>query len=808
MGKKSNGLGAGKKLKKRRSLSKWHDNWYTKRMLRLKQKSDPLKGSHQAKGIVLEKVQVEAKQPNCFDVNTELLTTSGWKTYKEIKDKEEIFTYNLEKESIEKEVIIRKIVEYYDGDLVSYREDDLDFRVTQNHVMLLQTFNRNSAYNGMLTIMTIEAGYMPKQDVIIPCYKDEKIVWVNKEDMLWKLTPYKGFVWCVETKNGYIITKRNGKTMVSHNSAMRKCVSASSLILGSNSLSFPIKDIEESFLDTELLSFNTTKKRIEKTKLVNYIKLFPHKAYKIMTKSGRSLIATPDHPFYTTSGKTDLENIKEGEKVATLPKENILYEIDDSIILDENELLKYIPPKSKKESIIRELKKKGLLPLSLDNQKLPYLIKLLSHLFGDGHVTLRKSGISSRGDFNFCAGIDDLQIIKKDLEFIGLKTSAIRKVDSGGYTYTINKKGIKKGLVKGTSLLLDATSIAFFSLFKALGAPIGKKTDVEFRVPKWVMNSPKQWVKQLFLASYFGCEMTKPEPQISLKSFRTPYFSLNKREDLIESGLEFVDDIKKLLNEFDIEMKKVKVIPHCIRKDGKISHKTKVYLSNTTQNLINLYGKIGFEYATKKEKIARYVYAYVKQKQIKMLKRLEAYDKVIELDKNGLSHKEILEKINTDYPEVNTTTIYDWTFGRVKGELHMLALSDIRFDEWLVEATRGLGFSGFVWEEVKKIEEVSCGDVRDITTKSKNHNFIANGFLVSNCVKVQLLKNGRKITAFAPGNNAIKMIDEHDEVLVECIGGTKGRSKGDLPAIRWQVIKVNDQSLDALLKGKIEKGRR
>jgi len=76
------------------------------------------------------------------------------------------------------------------------------------------------------------------------------------------------------------------------------------------------------------------------------------------------------------------------------------------------------------------------------------------------------------------------------------------------------------------------------------------------------------------------------------------------------------------------------------------------------------------------------------------------------------------------------------------------------------------------------------------------------------CVVCQLIKNGKKITAFAPRNNAIKMIDEHDEVIVECIGGTKGRSKGDLPGIRWQVIKVNDQSLDALLKGKIEKGRR
>jgi len=75
-------------------------------------------------------------------------------------------------------------------------------------------------------------------------------------------------------------------------------------------------------------------------------------------------------------------------------------------------------------------------------------------------------------------------------------------------------------------------------------------------------------------------------------------------------------------------------------------------------------------------------------------------------------------------------------------------------------------------------------------------------------VKVQLIKNGKKVTAFAPGNNAIKIINEHDEVLIEAIGGKKGRAKGDLPGIRWQVIKVNDQSLKALLSGKIEKGRR
>lgn len=76
------------------------------------------------------------------------------------------------------------------------------------------------------------------------------------------------------------------------------------------------------------------------------------------------------------------------------------------------------------------------------------------------------------------------------------------------------------------------------------------------------------------------------------------------------------------------------------------------------------------------------------------------------------------------------------------------------------------------------------------------------------CARVQLVKNGKQITAFMPGDGAQKMINEHDEVIVECIGGKMGRSKGDLPCIRWQVIRVNDQSLDALLRGRIEKARR
>ena len=79
---------------------------------------------------------------------------------------------------------------------------------------------------------------------------------------------------------------------------------------------------------------------------------------------------------------------------------------------------------------------------------------------------------------------------------------------------------------------------------------------------------------------------------------------------------------------------------------------------------------------------------------------------------------------------------------------------------------------------------------------------------IRKCVKVQLIKNGRQITAFAPGDNAISFIDEHDEVMVEGIGGRMGRSYGDIPGVRFKVIKVNDVSLHQMVAGKIEKAMR
>ena len=76
---------------------------------------------------------------------------------------------------------------------------------------------------------------------------------------------------------------------------------------------------------------------------------------------------------------------------------------------------------------------------------------------------------------------------------------------------------------------------------------------------------------------------------------------------------------------------------------------------------------------------------------------------------------------------------------------------------------------------------------------------------IRKCVKIQLIKNGRQITAFCVGDGAINFIDEHDEVMVEGIGGSMGRSYGDIPGVRFKVIQVNGVSLDEMVRGRKEK---
>lgn len=79
---------------------------------------------------------------------------------------------------------------------------------------------------------------------------------------------------------------------------------------------------------------------------------------------------------------------------------------------------------------------------------------------------------------------------------------------------------------------------------------------------------------------------------------------------------------------------------------------------------------------------------------------------------------------------------------------------------------------------------------------------------VRKCVRVQLIKNGKAVSAFLPRDGALNFIDEHDEVHIQGMGATQGGAMGDIPGVRFKVFKVNGTSLHELVIGKKEKPRR
>jgi small subunit ribosomal protein S12 len=75
-------------------------------------------------------------------------------------------------------------------------------------------------------------------------------------------------------------------------------------------------------------------------------------------------------------------------------------------------------------------------------------------------------------------------------------------------------------------------------------------------------------------------------------------------------------------------------------------------------------------------------------------------------------------------------------------------------------------------------------------------------------VRVQLLKNNIQVTAHVPGEGAQDHINEHDEVLIESIGGAQGGPKGTMWGIKYKVIAVNGVALSEIMSGKKQKPTR
>jgi len=512
------------------------------------------------------------------------------------------------------------------------------------------------------------------------------------------------------------------------------CLSPDTLILHPLGYILKIKEFEKLWPKEPVNCFNFEKENLTSTKIVNLLKKFPkNEVYEITTKTGKTIIATEDHPFYTRDGMVALKKLKIGNEVAIYPFEGIPYERPSNETILEEEKVKELLLKLGKNSagnglnqIISHLKKRKLLPLKYNSPQLPYILKIMGYVFGDGNIHFVKK--KGKGVTSFYGKPEDLEEIRRDISFIGYNCSRIyhRKRE-----HKINTPYAKYEFTNEETFC-KVVSSSFAILLVSLGVPLGRKTDQDYYLPSWISRVPL-WQKRLFLAAFFGAELSTPKTMLNHDyNFYCPIVSMNKKEGFLESGRKFLEEISSLLAEFSVKTQKISQRNEYVNKQGEISYRLRLIFSGQTQNMINLYSKVGFEYNKKRRFIANTAVQFLKFKQLITKNRSEIATQAVRLRKEmGIGAKAIYKEINSSYINLRFVqrSIYE---GRKTSP--RVSSNSLSFSKFLKKHTEGLGHSGMVWDEIISKETVDFSNyVYDFTVEHLHHNFIANNFVVSNC---------------------------------------------------------------------------
>ena len=643
----------------------------------------------------------------------------------------------------------------------------------------------------------------------------------RRKEFRWAYAPYKRRMLGLDYKSDPLQGAPQGKAIVLEkvgvecrqpNSAVRKCVAPGTNVLLADGNSSPIEKLEQRWRISEIATFDPQTRAVEGSPIVDFFSLTGSEARQIgalevvTEETGRRIVCSADHPFYTSIGIVDARRLKLGDKVMVMPVPGVEKQPSrERRVLNDEDVLENIPPSSRSNHIISELYSKSLLPLTYDNGKIAQLARIVGHVFGDGTLGYSKSGNGWAGKFVASGNPEDLETIAADLSSLGFHSSPVYEGES---TSVINLHNGTQQLISGHYHILASTSIVLFTLLKSLGAPVGRKSDHAYDVPQWIMKGPL-WVKREFLASFFGSELEKPRARgRNGTTLQTPSFTICKSKGYVESGKGLINSIRRLLKEFGVESSKRSMKPSVIRRNNVKSFRLTTYVDSGFENLLLLFGKIGYRYQKTREAFSRYAYEYLLMRKHRIERAKEAYSRALELRAKALTTKQVSERLRDEGYDFGRSVVNFWASVGVRRTERLGSTSRIgpSFAEF-VRQQSDLN-DGLVWETIAEVKSSNENRLLDLTTASNNHNFFANGFLTSNCVRAQIIKNGKTVTAFLPGDGALNFIDEHDEVEIEGIGGAEGKAYGDLPGTRYRVFTVNGVSLDALLKGKKEKPRR
>ncbi|NPA91622.1 MAG: RNA-splicing ligase RtcB [Chloroflexi bacterium] len=510
------------------------------------------------------------------------------------------------------------------------------------------------------------------------------------------------------------------------------CLAGDTIVLHRHGYTRRIDHMADHWRNERLTCFRLEEDQMDTAKPVLWFGRPPHApVLHMVTETGRDITATADHPFWTPDGMVDAGDLRPGDRVALYPFDGVPYEPpSDEVIVDEDSLRAFLRTWGKGSAgnavaqIINVLKKRGLLPLRYSSPALPFLIKLLGYIFGDGAIYVQRGG---KAIVAFYGKAADLEDIRRDVREVGFtpsrvytrrRTHAIRTTYG---TYTFDH----------TAAWFKVSSTALAALLAYLGAPVGAKARQAYDAPAWLDQAPR-WQKRLFLAALFGAELSRPQP-VSGHGYNlaAPVLSMNKRASVAESGHVFLEHLAQWLAEFDIQTHPIQTRTEQTNPDGEPSIRMRLVISAEPENLIRLWGQVGYEYNRERGFLAAVAVHYLRTKQRHIAERERTAEQARNLARDGVPLREIVTTL--EGPIANRRFIERSIYGG-RSSSPRVAQTFPTFQDFLAEVTAGLGTSGMVWDRIVRIEEIPYqGQVYDFTLDHPDHNFVANGFVVSNC---------------------------------------------------------------------------
>ncbi len=491
-----------------------------------------------------------------------------------------------------------------------------------------------------------------------------------------------------------------------------------------------MRKFDRSWVDQRIKCVNPHTE-VRNTKILAFVKQSQpsSQVFDVLTESGRRIVATADHPLLTPAGMTPLKDLDPGHHVSIYPFEGLPYEPPpDEVLVSEADLIRAYPRDRKGnglQQILKVLKVRGLLPLRGDNPKLPYLIKLMGFIEGDGSLSLCQRGKNCQ--VWFYARSEDLVDIQRDIRAIGFAPSRVyRRRRSHSIHATYGKINF---VATEFSVRCPARALGF--LLHCLGVTVGSKVRQDSTMPGWLDRVPR-WMKRLYLGALFGAELSTPQTVTGHPfNFYGPVLSLNKRPANAASGWRYLQKIQAWLLENGVKSALLHSRKEYVNRKGEISVRLRLQISSRPDNLIRFWETIGFEYNRRKQYLASVAAQYLRLKSRVLEERRASIRTARALRSKGLSLDRITSAIGSDY--VNKRF--------VARSLQEPRKTDVRigsafatFGTFLKERTRGLGKTGQVWDTILHKKPMAfTGPVYDFMVRDSHHTFIANSFVVSNC---------------------------------------------------------------------------